>query len=335
MKKYLLIFILSVLAAGVIFAQITNSSENSSDSDLSYTDFSPVQKWAIGTGIEWNMNSTKDFAAALGVHLGADYSINSSFAAGFDLGLSFSDILTLEAAPFFRWYFLKDIQMFVQADAGLWIGTDVGKTFLLGVTGGARLPLANNFYIEPYTRIGYPFMYGIGVNAGIRLPLIKTSGSSNKKTTFLNQVEAIVREYGDDSIWVELDGDGRLRLMVYVVFAPDSSELKGLSPEIMARNEKTIKDVSEILKRAKYSGIIVEGHANPTTSEGSARNREEPELKVLSQARALTVVNELKRYGVNLDKIDIQGAGSSGMIAPYDDASNNWRNRRVEFIMVQ
>jgi len=335
MKKYLLIFVLSVLAAGVIFAQITDSFENSSDSDLSYTDFFPMQKWALGTGIEWNMNSTKDFASAFGVHFGADYSINSSFAVGLDLGLSFSEIFTFEAAPFFRWYFLKDIQMFAQADAGLWIGTDVGTTFLLGVTDGARLPLAKNFYIEPYTRIGYPFMYGIGVNAGIRLPFIKASGSSEKKTAFLNQVEAIVKEYGDNSIWVELDGDGRLRLMVYVVFAADSSELKGLSQEITVRNEKTIKDVAEILKRAKYSGIIVEGHANPTTAKGPARDREEPELKLLSQARALTVVNELKRYGVNLDRIDIYGAGSSGMIAPYDDTINNWRNRRVEFIMVQ
>jgi len=336
---------------------ITDSPENSSDPSASV--FYGKQKLALGTGFEMNMNSREDVATAVGMKLSMDYNISSSFAVGLNLGCSYSDIITLETAALLRWYFYK--YMFAQANAGLWAGSDahsdiqsdISLKYLLGATVGVRLPVARNLYIEPYARAGYPFMFGVGVATGFRLPLIKGSdpiggmtprgpakkteekGTEPKETTFAEQVAEIVKEYKDDSIWLEFDSDGRLRLMVSVVFSADSAELKGLRPEIMASNERTLKYVADILKRTKYSSIVVEGHSNPTTPEGRARTREENELKRLSQLRALAVVNELIKYGVNLEKVDVQGAGSSRMVAPYNDAKNNWKNRRVEFILVQ
>jgi outer membrane protein OmpA-like peptidoglycan-associated protein len=344
--------------------------------------------------MEYNMNSAICYAAAaFGINASADYNINSLFALGLNLGLSFSEITVFETAGLFRWYFLQSIfpqadnlfphaeNVFLQADAGLWAGTKKGARFLAGARVGIRLPLSKNFYVEPYARIGYPFMFGAGVAGGVRLPWIKATdpiggmtprGAARKtepqetapakapepveapepvkapepveapepvkETELAKEMAAIVeeaqKESGNDDIWLEFDSEGRIRLMVSVVFGADSAEFKGLRPEIMANNERTFGYVADILKKIKYSSIIIEGHANPTSPEGRARNREENELRRLSLARALTVVDELRKYGVNLDSRSVQGAGSSRMVAPYNDAQNNWKNRRVEFILV-
>jgi len=315
------------------------------------------QKFAAGIGIETNMNSKSDVAGAFGIPLRFDYNISSKFAIGLNLGVSFSDITTLEAAALFRWYFIKSI--FVEADAGVWLGSeplkDVDARFLGGLNAGIRLPVARNMYIEPYVRGGYPFMFGVGVMAGVRMPFIgggdpiggmtprpaPARNTEPKKAepaaqaTFEEEVKAIVSEIQNDNIWLEFDSEGRARLMVSVVFAANSTEFEGLSPEIMASNERTLKYVADILKRVRYSNIIIEGHSNPTSAPGPARNREENELKLLSRLRALTVVDELRQLGVNLDRRNVQGAGSDRLVAPYNDAVNNWKNRRVEFILVR
>jgi len=367
------IIVISVETA-VIKTQISLNMKNDAQVTALIADdnqsFSPTayfgkQKFALGTGMEINMNSTEEVAAAFGMNFGFDYTINSLFAIGLNLGFSFSDIFTLETAAFFRWYFID--AFFAQADAGLWVGSDVGPKFLIGVSGGARLPVARNLYIEPHVRIGYPFMLGVGVMAGIRMPFIgasdpiggmtprpaparKTEQKESeteaepekepekepvKEPTFEEEVKAIVSEFQSDNIWLEFDSEGRARLMVSVVFPANSTEFEGLSPEIMASNERTLRYVSDILKRARYSTIIIEGYSNPTSPPGAARNREENELKLLSRLRALTVVDELRQYGVNLDRRNVQGAGSDRLVAPYNDPQNNWKNRRVEFILVQ
>jgi len=331
------------------------------DADVSFNSVIPEkQKFAAGAGMEVNMNSTEDVAVAFGAKFGIDFNINSSLSAGLNACFNFAEINVLEPAVMLRWYFInKYLPVFIQADAGVWMGIEQGKEinmrFLGGASAGVRIPAARNLYIEPYARVGYPFMLGAGVMAGLRLPIIKandpvggmtpraqakssqTAGDANtgKETTFAEQVAAIVQEFKDDHIWVEFDSDGRLRLMVSVVFGANSTEFDNLSPEIMASNEKTLRYVADILKRAKYSSIIIEGHSNPTTPEGPARTREENELRLLSRLRALTVVDELRQYGVNLDRRNVQGAGSSRLVAPYNDQQNNWKNRRVEFILIQ
>jgi len=318
------------------------------------------QRFAMGAGMEVNMNSKEDVAMAYGAKAGMDFSIIPALSVGLNAGFSFSEMNVIEPAAMLRWYFMhKYAPIFIQADAGVWMGIEQGKDmdikFLGGASAGVRIPMARNFYVEPYARVGYPFMFGGGVMAGLRLPIIKANDpvggmtpktqakssqkasdtNTGKETSFAEQVAAIVQEFKDDHIWVEFDSDGRLRLMVSVVFGANSTEFDNLSPEIMASNERTLRYVADILKRAKYSSIIVEGHSNPTTPEGAARNREENELKLLSRLRALTVVDELRQHGVNLDRRNVQGVGSSRLVAPYNDPQNNWKNRRVEFILIQ
>ena len=131
-------------------------------------------KAAVGLGVEWNMNSEKNFGGS--AVLAFDYNIGSSFAVGLNVtaGTNFSGLFVLEPAAMFRWYFLSKQHngLFVQADAGAYLVFEKDEeypvTFLGGLRGGIRLPLGKKFFVEPYGRVGYPFMFGVGAIAGVR-----------------------------------------------------------------------------------------------------------------------------------------------------------------------
>ena len=131
------------------------------------------RKMAISLGPEWNMNSRENFAA--GAALNFDYNLGSSFAIGLNITFSsnFSGIAVIEPAALFRWYFLGDNSggWFVQAETGVYLifeDQDITPMFLGGLRGGFRLPLGEMFFVEPFGRMGYPFMFGVGALAGVR-----------------------------------------------------------------------------------------------------------------------------------------------------------------------
>ena len=131
-------------------------------------------KFAIGLGPEWNMNSKKNFGG--GAVLAFDFNFGSSFAAGINAtgSTNFSGLAVIEPAAMFRWYFLsrKHSGLFIQADAGAYFvfenDEDYPVKFLGGLRAGFRLPLGARFFVEPYGRFGYPFMFGFGLLAGVR-----------------------------------------------------------------------------------------------------------------------------------------------------------------------
>jgi len=134
-------------------------------------------KMAIDLGPEFNMNSRYNFAG--GAVLGFDYNLPvavAPFAAGisFTTSTNFFGIIILEPAAMFRWYFLGSghTGLFAQADVGVWLLFEDEETtplFTGGLRAGYRLPFGSMFYVEPYGRLGYPFAFGIGALAGIRL----------------------------------------------------------------------------------------------------------------------------------------------------------------------
>jgi hypothetical protein len=59
---------------------------------------------------------------------------------------------------------------FVQADIGAYLFLEEGEVtpmFNGGLRVGYRIPLGS-FYIEPYGRGGYPYIFGIGLAAGVK-----------------------------------------------------------------------------------------------------------------------------------------------------------------------
>jgi hypothetical protein len=118
------------------------------------------------------MNSRENFAG--GAALAFDYNLPRSFALGLNITASsnFSGITVIEPAALLRWYFLGGHSgIFVQADGGAYLILEDEKftaMFLGGLRCGFRLPVKSSFYLEPYGRIGYPFVFGIGVLTGIK-----------------------------------------------------------------------------------------------------------------------------------------------------------------------
>ena len=120
------------------------------------------------------MNAHENFAG--GSVLSIDYNFSRSLSAGLTLTASsnFTNIMVLEPAALIRWNFFKSF--FVQADAGVFYLMDEygEKTmFLGGLRAGFRKSFGTLFYLEPYGRFGYPFMFGAGVMAGVRFPVKK------------------------------------------------------------------------------------------------------------------------------------------------------------------
>jgi hypothetical protein len=128
---------------------------------------------AVGLGLEFNMNAREKYAGD--AVLSFDYSFLRSFAAGLTVTASsnFGGITVIEPTAMFRWYFLGKGHsgLFAQAEAGAYLILEDGdKTFMFdgGLRIGYRFPLGKRFYVEPYGRGGYPFVFGFGVVAGMR-----------------------------------------------------------------------------------------------------------------------------------------------------------------------
>jgi OOP family OmpA-OmpF porin len=83
----------------------------------------------------------------------------------------------------------------------------------------------------------------------------------------------------------------------------------------------TLDKLSEEIKSTNAKAVI-EGY---TDSKGTEANN-----KVLSLDRAIVVKRELKKRGVNGDRLRAVGMGESQPVATNDTAAGRAQNRRVE-----
>jgi len=177
-KKRIILICLIFLLSQVVFAQ--ESAQN---------------VISIGIGPEFNMNSRENFAGGFVVSI--DYKLPISaiqLAAGLTMTTSFnfSDALSFEVTGMVRWYFLriKNLNFFAQADAGMHLIVENNISVVLiegGLRAGLRMPIGDLFYIEPYGRFGYPYAWGMGVLAGVRINI------PSKKNTVSN-IDSIQQE---------------------------------------------------------------------------------------------------------------------------------------------
>jgi hypothetical protein len=121
------------------------------------------------------MNTRNNFSG--GAVLGFDVDLPYYMATGvtFTASHNFGNIVVLEPAALFRWYAIgmkeeKPDGLFVQADVGAALILEQGEVTPM-FAGGLRIgyrQLFETFYIEPYARGGYPYMFGVGLSAGVK-----------------------------------------------------------------------------------------------------------------------------------------------------------------------
>jgi len=131
------------------------------------------------------------------------------------------------------------------------------------------------------------------------------------------------------------EGD-RLKIQIpSIQFRPNFADFEGLPKDVVDNNTRIIRRIAQILNQFRDYKVQVEGHANPTQPVGAARDREEAELKRISEARAKAIVDQLVRNGVARNRLTAVGVGSSRTIAAFEDRDNWWKNRRVEFYLIK
>ena len=128
------------------------------------------------------------------------------------------------------------------------------------------------------------------------------------------------------------DGD-ILRIQVpSITFRANYADFIGIPPERLETNNRVLRRIAEILNKFRDYRITVEGHANPVL--GTAKEETE-ELQPLSLARAQAVIDQLVGYSVARSRLSPIGRGGTKTVANPRDQDNNWKNRRVEFLLVK
>jgi flagellar motor protein MotB len=129
------------------------------------------------------------------------------------------------------------------------------------------------------------------------------------------------------------DGD-MLRIQISsIVFRAFHADFIGIPQDRLDNNIRVLRRVSEILNRFRDYRITVEGHANPVL--GTAFEERET-LMPLSLARAQYVIDYLVSNGnVARSRLSSTGKGGTVNVASPSDQANNWKNRRVEFLLIR
>jgi len=124
----------------------------------------------VGLGVEANANTRE--GAAFGGGLASALDLNKWFSLGAKLAFcaDIDAVKTLESAALLRYYLPLPINgFFVQAELGgtfFFEGDGVYPAFLGGLAAGWRFNMKKNWYLEPFVRGGYPFVWGVGLHAG-------------------------------------------------------------------------------------------------------------------------------------------------------------------------
>ncbi len=179
---------------------------------------------------------------------------------------------------------------------------------------------------------------GTVVNSATDYPYVFTVTDSNG-------LSSEVRGFIQVDVLVIKDGDRILMQVPSIIFRSDAADFKsdaevradenwnkqsrGLDQKTIDNNLRVLSRISEILKKFRDYKVTIEGNANNL----SGTEKEEKEVRLLSEQRAQFVRNWLIRDGVPAANLTAVGNGSKNPITRSKRIDEKWINRRVEFIL--
>ena len=138
------------------------------------------------------------------------------------------------------------------------------------------------------------------------------------------------------------DGNVLKMAVPSIIFESDSSNFQTanakLTQEQVNKNIQILNRIAEILKKFKDYKVTVEGHANKVTDNPDEETVDNMKvwgraLTPLSKERAEAIVKYLEKRGVSASSLSTNGLGGTKPVVNPKDKDNNWKNRRVEFIL--
>ena len=129
---------------------------------------------------------------------------------------------------------------------------------------------------------------------------------------------------------------GKLFLMVpNIIFGAYQHKITSAGPVMEARNRNSLKQVADIHSRYSHYHLGLEAHALNIYRGGPRENPEEDILGPLTEKRAETVRAALIELGISPDSITTEAFGGQFPTADVTDRAVRWKNRRVEFLMIE
>ena len=138
------------------------------------------------------------------------------------------------------------------------------------------------------------------------------------------------------------DGNVLKMAVPSIIFESDSANFQTanakLDAEKVAKNIQILNRIADILKKFKDYKVTVEGHANKLTDNPEEETTDNPRewgraSKPLSKERAEAIKAYLIKCGVSAAALSTDGLGGTKPVVNPKDKDNNWKNRRVEFIL--
>lgn len=129
-----------------------------------------------------------------------------------------------------------------------------------------------------------------------------------------------------------------------IIFESDSSNFQTpnakLTQSQIDNNIRTLNRIADILKKFKDYKVTIVGHANKITDNPEEETVDNPQewgraSTPLSKERADAIKAYLNKRGVSASALSTDGMGGTKPVVNPKDKDNNWKNRRVEFILVK
>ena len=138
--------------------------------------------------------------------------------------------------------------------------------------------------------------------------------------------------------------DGNLLKMAVpsIIFESDAANFQTANAKLDAakveNNIKVLNRIADILKKFKDYKVTIVGHANKITDNPNEETLDNPQewgraSMPLSKERADAIKVYLTKRGVSAAALSTEGMGGTKPVVNPKDKDNNWKNRRVEFIL--
>ena len=121
-----------------------------------------------------------------------------------------------------------------------------------------------------------------------------------------------------------------------IIFGAYKHTLDSKGPAMKTRNISSLDKVTEIYRRYPHYNLGLEAHALNIYMDNERKSTEEEKiLEPLTERRAQTVKDALIDKGLSENMIATHAYGGKFPIVSIYDRSVRWKNRRVEFIMIE
>ncbi|MCQ2591225.1 MAG: OmpA family protein [Treponema sp.] len=129
-----------------------------------------------------------------------------------------------------------------------------------------------------------------------------------------------------------------------IIFESDAANFQNtnakLTAEQVQKNVEILNRIAEILKKFPDYKVTIQGHANRISDNIDEETVDNPRvwgraLMPLSKERADAIKAYLVKKGVSANNVITEGMGGTKPVVNSKDTDNNWKNRRVEFILVK